>query len=126
MLLVDRVLEITGDRKAVGVKNVTFNELFFQGHYPGTPVMPAVLVVEAMGQLGGLLVSRQLEHTGKIALLFSLDNVKFRHAVLPGDQLILEAVALRVHKKTAHVRCKAYVGETLAAEADIKFMLQDP
>ncbi len=125
MLLVDRVLSVVGD-KATGVKNVTFNEIFFQGHYPGTPIMPAVLIVEAMGQLGGLLVSRQLEHTGKVAILFSMDKVKFRHAVVPGDQLILEAIAVRVHKRTAHVRCKAFVGEHLAAEADIKFMLRDP
>jgi UDP-3-O-[3-hydroxymyristoyl] N-acetylglucosamine deacetylase / 3-hydroxyacyl-[acyl-carrier-protein] dehydratase len=126
MLLVDRVLHFSGENKATGIKNVTFNELFFQGHYPGTPVMPGVLIVEAMGQLGGLLVSRQLEHTGKVAILFSMDKVKFRHAVVPGDQLIMEAVAVRVHKRTAHVRCRAFVGENLAAEADIKFMLRDP
>jgi len=126
MLLVDRVLHMAGDGKATGVKNVSFNEIFFQGHYPGTPVMPGVLIVEAMGQLGGLLVSRQLEHTGKVAILLSMDKVKFRHAVVPGDQLILEAVAVRVHRRTAHVRCKAFVGENLAAEADIKFVLRDP
>lgn len=126
MLLVDRVLSFEGDHKATGVKNVTFNEIFFQGHYPGTPVMPGVLIVEAMAQLGGLLVSQQLEHTGKVAILFSMDKVKFRHAVVPGDQLVMEAVAVRVHRRTAHVRCRSFVGENLAAEADIKFMLRDP
>ena len=70
MLLVDRVLEIIGDdTKAIGIKNVTFNDIFFQGHYPGTPIMPGVLIVEAMAQLGGILLSQKLEHTGKLAVL---------------------------------------------------------
>jgi UDP-3-O-[3-hydroxymyristoyl] N-acetylglucosamine deacetylase/3-hydroxyacyl-[acyl-carrier-protein] dehydratase len=126
MLLVDRVLQIIGDQKATGVKNITFNEIFFQGHYPGTPIMPGVLIVEAMAQLGGILVSQKLEHTGKVAYLLSMDKVKLRQSVVPGDQLILEAVALRVKSRTAHLRCKAFVGDNLAAEADIKFMLRDP
>lgn len=125
MLLVDRVIEITGDEKAVGIKNVTFNDIFFQGHYPGTPIMPGVLIVEAMAQLGGLLLSRKLEHTGKLAVLLSMDKVKMRHPVIPGDQLILEAVTVRVKSRTGHVRCKAFVQDKLAAEADIKFMLVD-
>ena len=125
MLLVDRVLEIVGDQKAVGVKNVTFNDIFFQGHYPGTPIMPGVLIVEAMAQLGGILLSQKLEHTGKLAVLLSMDLVKMRQPVVPGDQLLLEAIAVRVKSRTGHVRCKAFVGEKLAAEADIKFMLVD-
>jgi UDP-3-O-[3-hydroxymyristoyl] N-acetylglucosamine deacetylase / 3-hydroxyacyl-[acyl-carrier-protein] dehydratase len=125
MLLVDRVLEIVGDTKATGIKNVTFNDLFFQGHYPGTPIMPGVLIVEAMAQLGGLLLSQKLEHTGKLAVLLSMDKVKMRHPVIPGDQLILEAVTVRVKSRTGHVRCKAFVQDKLAAEADIKFMLVD-
>lgn len=125
MLLVDRVLEIIGDQKAVGVKNVTFNDIFFQGHYPGTPIMPGVLIVEAMAQLGGILLSQKLEHTGKLAVLLSMDRVKMRQPVVPGDQLLLEAIAVRVKSRTGHVRCKAFVGEKLAAEADIKFMLVD-
>jgi UDP-3-O-[3-hydroxymyristoyl] N-acetylglucosamine deacetylase/3-hydroxyacyl-[acyl-carrier-protein] dehydratase len=78
MLLVDRVLEIVGDQKAVGVKNVTFNDVFFQGHYPGTPIMPGVLIVEALAQLGGILLSQKLEHTGKLAMMLSMDKVKIR------------------------------------------------
>jgi UDP-3-O-[3-hydroxymyristoyl] N-acetylglucosamine deacetylase/3-hydroxyacyl-[acyl-carrier-protein] dehydratase len=125
MLLVDRVLEIDGDTRAVGVKNVTFNDIFFQGHYPGTPIMPGVLIVEALAQLGGLLLSQKLEHTGKLAVLLSMDKVKMRHPVTPGDQLILEAVTVRVKSRTGHVRCKAFVQDKLACEADIKFMLVD-
>lgn len=125
MLLVDRVLEIDGDRRAVGIKNVTFNDIFFQGHYPGTPIMPGVLIVEALAQLGGLLMSTKLEHTGKLAVLLSMDKVKMRQPVVPGDQLLLEAIAVRVKSRTGHVRCKAFVEDKLACEADIKFMLVD-
>jgi UDP-3-O-[3-hydroxymyristoyl] N-acetylglucosamine deacetylase/3-hydroxyacyl-[acyl-carrier-protein] dehydratase len=125
MLLVDRVLEMDGDQRALGVKNVTINEPFFEGHYPGTPIMPGVLIVEAMAQLGGLLMSRKLEHTGKIAILLSLDQVKLRHPVTPGDQLLLEAIAIRAGTRTASLKCKAFVGSKLAAEASVKFMMVD-
>ena len=125
MLLVDRVIEMDGDRRAVGIKNVTMNEPFFQGHYPGMPVMPGVLIVEALAQLSGLLLSRKLEHTGKIPVLLSLDKVKLRRPVVPGDQLILESENIRVKARTGHVRCRAYVGDQIAAEAEIKFMLVD-
>ncbi|MHC4107290.1 MAG: UDP-3-O-acyl-N-acetylglucosamine deacetylase [Planctomycetota bacterium] len=125
MLLVDRVVEIDGDRKAIGVKNVTINEPFFQGHYPGTPIMPGVLIVEAMAQLGGVLMSQKLEHTGKIAVLLSLDRVKLRQPVTPGDQLILEAESIRAKSRTGMVKCRAFVGPKLAAEAQITFMMVD-
>jgi UDP-3-O-[3-hydroxymyristoyl] N-acetylglucosamine deacetylase/3-hydroxyacyl-[acyl-carrier-protein] dehydratase len=125
MLLVDRVVEMDGDSRAVGVKNVTINEPFFQGHYPGTPIMPGVLIVEAMAQLGGLLMSRKLEHTGKLAVLLSLDKVKLRHPVTPGDQLVLEAISIRAGVRTAALQCKAFVGSRLAAEAQIRFMMVD-
>lgn len=125
MLLVDRVLEIQGDRRAVGVKNVSMNEPFFQGHYPGTPIMPGVLIVEAMAQLSGVLIGQNLQHTGKLAVLLSLDRVKLRKPVTPGDQLILEVESVRVRSRIAHMRCRAYVAEDLAAEAEIKFMLVD-
>jgi beta-hydroxyacyl-ACP dehydratase FabZ len=125
MLLVDRVVAIEGDRKAIGVKNVTINEPFFSGHYPGTPIMPGVLIVEAMAQLGGILMSQKLEHTGKIAVLLSLDRVKLRRPVVPGDQLTLEAESVRAKPRTATVKCRAFVGSKLAAEALIKFMMID-
>lgn len=124
-LLVDRVVAIEGDQRALGVKNVTINEPFFQGHYPGTPVMPGVLIVEAMAQLSGVLIGQNLEHTGKLGVLLSMDKVKLRKPVTPGDQLILEAVAIRVRSRIAHMQCKAYVGKELAAEAEVKFMLVD-
>ena len=125
MVLIDRVVEMDGDKRAVGIKNVTINEPFFQGHYPGTPVMPGVLIVEAMAQLSGILLSRKLEHTGKIPMLLSLDKVKLRRPAVPGDQLIIESENIRVKARTGHVKCRAYVGEQMAAEAIIKFMLVD-
>lgn len=125
MLLVDRVIEVEGNRRAIGVKNVTINEPFFGGHYPSTPLMPGVLIVEAMAQLGGLLLSQKLEHAGKIAVLLSLDKVKLRHPVTPGDQLILEAETVRASSRTASIHCKAFVGSQVAAEANIRFMMVD-
>ncbi len=125
MLLVDRVVEIDGNRKAIGIKNVTINEPFFQGHYPGTPIMPGVLIVEAMAQLGGLLMSQKLEHAGKIAVLMSLDKVKLRQQVIPGDQLVLEAEAVQAKARTGTVKCQAFVGNKVAAEAIIRFMMVD-
>ncbi len=124
-LMVDRIVEIEGDRRAVGVKNVSINEPFFQGHYPNLPVMPGVLILEALAQVSGILLSRRLEHTGRVAFLVSMDRVKIRRQVRPGDQLVLKAEALHVRTRTGHCRCQAFVGQELAAEAEIKFMLVD-
>ncbi len=98
-LLVDRVLELTEDR-ILALKNVTINEPFFQGHFPGAPVMPGVLIVEAMAQAGGLLASRlvQFDPTTHVMLFMAIDQVKFRKPVVPGDQLQLEVVPLRKGK----------------------------
>jgi len=124
-LLVDKVTEVESDVKITGIKNVTFNEQFFQGHFPGTPIMPGVLIIEAMAQISGLLFAQKLEHTGKLALLLSMDNVKLRKTVVPGDQLILTAEVVRIRKRTAQCQCKAMVGDSIAAEAQIRFMLVD-
>jgi UDP-3-O-[3-hydroxymyristoyl] N-acetylglucosamine deacetylase/3-hydroxyacyl-[acyl-carrier-protein] dehydratase len=124
-LLVDRIVEIDGTRRAVGIKNVSVNEAFFQGHYPGQPIMPGVLIIEAMAQMGGILLSQVLEHKGMVAVLLSLDKVKFRRPVVPGDQLILTAEAVRVVSRRGHVKCTARVGRDVACEADIRFALTD-
>lgn len=124
-LLVDKVIEIEGNTRIKGIKNVSFNEQFFQGHFPGTPIMPGVLIVEAMAQVSGLLFAQKLEHTGKIAVLLGMDDVKLRKAVFPGDQLVLIAETIRVRRRTAICRCKAMVDGTIAAEAKIRFMLID-
>jgi UDP-3-O-[3-hydroxymyristoyl] N-acetylglucosamine deacetylase/3-hydroxyacyl-[acyl-carrier-protein] dehydratase len=124
-LLVDRVIEIDGTKSIKGIKNVTFNELFFQGHFPGTPIMPGVLILEAMAQVSGLLFAQTLEHTGKLAVLLGMDAVKIRKAVVPGDQLVLTSETVRVRSKTAVCQCKAFVADNLAAEAQIMFMLVD-
>jgi UDP-3-O-[3-hydroxymyristoyl] N-acetylglucosamine deacetylase/3-hydroxyacyl-[acyl-carrier-protein] dehydratase len=120
-LMVDRVIEIEGFRRAVGVKNVTVNEPFFQGHYPDQPIMPGVMIVEAMAQLGGLLLLRKLELTGKLPVLLSIDRVKFRRAVVPGDQIRLEAETLRLAAGRGRVQCKATVQGALVAQARLNF-----
>ena len=124
-LMVDRLIEIVDDKRAVGIKNVSINEPFFQGHYPGEPIMPGVLTLEALAQVSGLLLSRRLENTGKVAVLLSMDRVKMRKPVRPGDQLLLEAEALHVRNRTGHCKCRAMVAGEVAAEAEIKFMLID-
>jgi 3-hydroxymyristoyl/3-hydroxydecanoyl-(acyl carrier protein) dehydratase len=87
--------------------------------------MPGVLIVEAMAQVGGLLMSQKLEHTGKIAVLLSLDKVKLRRPVTPGDQLVMEAESVRANARTAYVKCKSFVGGKLVAEAHVRFMMVD-
>jgi UDP-3-O-[3-hydroxymyristoyl] N-acetylglucosamine deacetylase/3-hydroxyacyl-[acyl-carrier-protein] dehydratase len=122
-LLVDRVIALEDDVRAVGIKNVTINEHFFQGHYPGTPIMPGVLIVEAMAQLSGVLLLKKLAYENQVAVLLSMDKVKLRKSVRPGDQLRLEAEVVRSKARTAEVMTRAWVGDEMAAEARIRFML---
>ncbi len=124
-LLIDRVIEVEGLKRAVGIKNVTINEPFFQGHWPQAPIMPGVLIVEAMAQLAGVLLFRKLDNTNKLAVLLSIDKVKLRRSVVPGDQLRIEAEALKVRSRSARVHCRATVEGKLACEAQINFMLTD-
>jgi len=123
-LMIDRIVNIDENR-AVGIKNVTINEPYFSGHYPSLPLMPGVMIVEAMAQLSGVLFSSRMEHTGKTAVLLSMDKVKLRRPVRPGDQLVIESEALRARARTGHSHCTARVGDDIAAEAEIKFMLVD-
>jgi beta-hydroxyacyl-ACP dehydratase FabZ len=110
----------------VGIKNVTVNEPFFQGHYPGQPIMPGVLILEAMAQLAGLLLLRKLELTGKVPVLLSIDRVKFRRAVVPGDQIRMEALTIRLSQGRGRVRCRSTVEGALVSEARLNFALTEP
>lgn len=122
-LLVDKVIDIERGKSAVGIKNVTMNEQFFQGHFPGRPVMPGVLIVEAMAQLGGVLMLASDDNRGKLAYFMAANNVKFRKTVVPGDQLILEVTAGKVRSKSGTVYTKASVDGKIVAEAELMFAL---
>ena len=124
-LMVDRLVELVDDRRAVGIKNVSINEEFFQGHWPDQPIMPGVLQVEALAQVGGLIFAKRCLENNKLAVLLGVDNVKFRRTVVPGDQLVLEVEAVRTRSRTAQVHGRAMVGPDLACEADISYMLVD-
>lgn len=121
MLLVDRILEIDGDgKRIVGLKNVSANEQFFQGHFPGAPVMPGVLIVEAMAQCAAVLFLREIEDRDKKLFLFGgVDKARFRKPVVPGDQLILECVVLQRRATTVKVRGMARVNDVVVAEAEL-------
>jgi UDP-3-O-[3-hydroxymyristoyl] N-acetylglucosamine deacetylase/3-hydroxyacyl-[acyl-carrier-protein] dehydratase len=125
-LLVDKVVELDGFKRAVGIKNVTINEPFFQGHYPDQPIMPGVLILEAMAQLSGILLLRKLELTGKVPVLLSIDRVKFRRAVGPGDQIRMEAFTLRISSGRGRVRVRSSVDGRLVSEARLNFALAEP
>ena len=129
MLLVDRVLEISDDSKRiVGLKNVSVNEPFFQGHFPGAPVMPGVLIVEAMAQCSALIGLREMteeQRAKKLFLFGGIDKARFRRPVVPGDQLILECEVLHRRATTVKMRGVAKVNGTVVAEAELLSMLVD-
>jgi UDP-3-O-[3-hydroxymyristoyl] N-acetylglucosamine deacetylase/3-hydroxyacyl-[acyl-carrier-protein] dehydratase len=125
-LLVDRILEFTPGERIVGLKNVTFNEPYFAGHFPGHPIMPGVLIVEAMAQAGGLLLLNEVdEPESKVVYFMSMDGVKFRKPVVPGDQLIFEVEMVKKRSSTCKVRGVSLVDGQKVAEATMTARIVD-
>ncbi len=122
-LMVDRILELK-ERSAVGIKKLTKSDYFFAGHFPGNPVMPGVLMLEAMAQVGGVILLSRPENIGKIAYFMSINNAKFRRIVRPGDEVRLEVDVVRYKTRTGRVHGKALVDGSLAAEADLNFVFE--
>ena len=124
-LLVDKVLEIVGT-KIIGIKNVTINEPFFQGHFPGHPIMPGVLIIEAMAQVGGVGALSMKANAGKLAYFLSIDNARFRKPVVPGDVLRMEIDLLKAKMNIMKTHGVAKVDGEVVAEADMMFAFVDP
>ncbi|OKH27732.1 3-hydroxyacyl-ACP dehydratase FabZ [Chroogloeocystis siderophila] len=124
--LVDRIIEYIPGERAVGIKNVTFNEPHFQGHFPGRPIMPGVLIVEAMAQVGGVVLTQLPEVEGGLFMFAGIDKVRFRRQVVPGDQLVMRAELLCVKRRRfGKMQARAEVDGQLAAEGELMFSLVD-
>ncbi len=123
-LMVDRVLKIEGS-KIVGVKNVTMNEAYFQGHFPGHPIMPGVLQLEAMAQVAGVLLLQQVESANQVAYFMSAEDVKWRKPVVPGDTLIIEVELTKIRGKIGKAKGVCKVGGEIVSEAGVTFMLRE-
>ena len=127
MLLVDRIIDLVPFESGVGLKNVTLNEPFFPGHFPGNPIMPGIFILEAMAQVGGIAMLYPEENRGKIALFGGMENVKFKQQVVPGDQLIMKAHIVNVVKKNfGKLHAETFVDDKLAAQGDFIFALKKP
>lgn len=122
-LLVDRILEVEAGKRAVGIKNVSANEQFFQGHFPGHAVMPGVLIIEAMAQVGAVALLQMPEYAGKIALFAGIDKARFRRPVVPGDQLRIEVEISKLRGPVGKAAARALVEGQTAAEAELMFAI---
>lgn len=122
-LLVDNILEVETGKKAIGLKNVTVNEPFFQGHFPGNPIMPGVLIIEAMAQVGGIAILSSEEYKGKLAVLTGIDKMKIRKQVVPGDTLIMEAEMLAFKMGIGKAKVCAKVDGKIVAQGELMFAL---
>jgi len=126
LLLVDRVLELEPGQRVLAQKNVSINEPFFVGHFPGEPIMPGALIVEMMAQSGAVMLLVMDQHRGKLAYLAGLDKARFRKPVRPGDTLIAEVVKIKARGSVGWVKATARVGEKVVCEAEISFAIVDP